>query len=316
MTPRETTTDSYKSGPRQPVSVDHSYVYTMMAVAALCGAMVSFQVGAAIAKLLFPLVGAQGATALRQVIGAPILIIALRPWRRIPTRASIIPLLCYGIALGFMSLLFYLSLRTIPLGIAVALYFGGPLGISIASLRKPVDFIWVALAILGLLMLLPLRTSAYSIDPAGALLAAGAGACWAVYILAAKRLGKELGSSAAAYGAVIAMFIALPIGLAHSGMALLAPKVLSLGLALAFFSSALPGALEMFALTRMPPRAYGTLVSADPAIAALMGMALLGETLTFSQWGGIIAIASASVGTTLSLRPKAQLKPAEIGPPT
>lgn len=281
---------------------DRSPSSTILAVACLFGAMVSFQIGASIAKSLFPLVGAEGATLLRQAIGAPLLIFLFRPWRSRPTRNSALPLISYGVALGAMSLLFYMSLRTIPLGIAVALYFSGPLTISAASLRRPPDFLWLGLAGAGLLLLLPLKTSVHSIDPKGAMLALAAGASWAAYILAGRRAGRALGHGAVAYGAIIAALVAAPFGISHAGNALLSPPAIILGLVVALFSNAIPGALEMVALTRLPPKAYGTLVSASPAIAAIMGLIILGEALSLGQWCGIGAIAAASIGTAASLK--------------
>src|ERR1700741_1821863 len=119
---------------------------TILAVSCLFAAMISFQIGASIAKSLFPLVGAEGATLLRQAIGAPVLVLLFRPWRSRPTRDTVLPLISYCAALGAMSLLFYMSLRTIPLGIAVALYFSGPLTLAAASLRRAPDFLWLGLA--------------------------------------------------------------------------------------------------------------------------------------------------------------------------
>lgn len=119
-------------------------------------AMSSIQSGASLAKSLFPLVGAPGVTALRLALGTLILIAFFKPWRLRFAKEQRLPLLFYGLSLGGMNYLFYLSIQTVPLGIAVALEFTGPLAVALFSSRRPVDFIWVVLAVLGLWFLLPL----------------------------------------------------------------------------------------------------------------------------------------------------------------
>lgn len=156
-------------------------------------AMVSIQSGASLAKSLFPLVGAPGVTALRLALGTLILVIVFKPWRLRFTAEQRLPLLLYGLALGAMNYLFYLSIQRIPLGIAVALEFTGPLAVALFGSRRPLDFVWVILAVLGLWFLLPLGQDVAQVDLTGALLALGAGACWAVYILTGQRAGEEHG---------------------------------------------------------------------------------------------------------------------------
>ena len=152
-------------------------------------AMISIQSGASLAKSLFPLVGAPGVTALRLALGTLILVVIFKPWRLRFAPEQRLPLLLYGLSLGAMNYLFYLSIQRIPLGVAVALEFTGPLAVALFGSRRPLDFVWVALAVLGLWFLLPLGQSVSQIDPVGALLALGAGACWAVYILTGQRAG-------------------------------------------------------------------------------------------------------------------------------
>ncbi len=110
-------------------------------------AMASIQGGASLAKSLFPLVGAPGVTALRLALGTLILIAFFKPWRLRFAKEQRLPLLFYGVSLGGMNYLFYLSIQTVPLGIAVALEFTGPLAVALFSSRRPVDFVWVVLAV-------------------------------------------------------------------------------------------------------------------------------------------------------------------------
>lgn len=275
-------------------------------------AMVSIQSGASLAKSLFPLVGAPGVTALRLALGTLILVIIFKPWRLHFTAEQRLPLLLYGLALGAMNYLFYLSIQRIPLGIAVALEFTGPLAVALFGSRRPLDFVWVILAVLGLWFLLPLGQDVAQVDLTGALLALGAGACWAVYILTGQRAGEEHGPATVAMGSLIAALVFVPLGMLQATDTLFQWSLLPLGLAIAVLSTALPYSLEMIALTRMPTRTFGTLMSMEPALAALSGMIFLGETLTFTQTLALGAIILASMGSTLTMRRESKIEKVDI----
>ncbi|EOY8404976.1 threonine/homoserine exporter RhtA [Enterobacter asburiae] len=281
-------------------------------VAVILIAMLSIQSGASLAKSLFPLVGAPGVTALRIVLGTAILVIIFKPWRLRFKKEQRLPLLFYGLSLGAMNYLFYLSIQTIPLGIAVALEFTGPLAVALFSSRRPVDFIWVVLAVLGLWFLLPLGQSVAEIDLTGAALALGAGACWAVYILTGQRAGEEHGPATVALGSLIAAIVFVPIGMAQATESIWQWSVMPIGLAVAILSTALPYSLEMIALTRLPTRIFGTLMSMEPALAAISGMVFLGETLTLTQTLALCSIIAASMGSTLTMRPEPKVEKVDI----
>ena len=281
-------------------------------VAVILIAMLSIQSGASLAKSLFPLVGAPGVTALRIVLGTVILVVIFKPWRLRFKKEQRLPLLFYGLSLGAMNYLFYLSIQTIPLGIAVALEFTGPLAMALFSSRRPVDFIWVVLAVLGLWFLLPLGQSVAEIDLTGAALALGAGACWAVYILTGQRAGEEHGPATVALGSLIAAIVFVPIGMAQATESIWQWSVMPIGLAVAILSTALPYSLEMIALTRLPTRIFGTLMSMEPALAAISGMVFLGETLTLTQTLALCSIIAASMGSTLTMRPEPKVEKVDI----
>lgn len=268
----------------------------MTALLSLLVAMLSFQIGASVAKQLIPAVGAPVTTALR--LGLTVLVLGLvqRPWRTVPSRQAVPVLLAYGLALGTMNFVFYQSLRTIPLGIAVGLEFTGPLTVALLASRRRLDFLWVVFAVVGLACLLPF-TGAAALDPRGVVFALAAGVCWALYIVFGKKAGHAHGAAASTWGLLIAATVIVPIGVADAGRALLAPSVLRLGFAVAMLSSALPYTLEMIALRKLSTKTYGTLMSAEPAIAALSGLALLGEHLSTRQWMGIAFVMVASIGT-------------------
>ena len=283
-----------------------------MPVAVILIAMLSIQSGASLAKSLFPLVGAPGVTALRIALGTLILVVIFKPWRLRVKKEQRLPLLFYGLALGAMNYMFYLSIQTIPLGIAVALEFTGPLAVALFSSRRPVDFIWVVLAVLGLWFLLPLGQSVSEIDLTGSALALGAGACWAVYILTGQRAGEEHGPATVALGSLIAAIIFVPLGMAQATDSIWQWSVMPVGFAVAILSTALPYSLEMIALTRLPTRIFGTLMSMEPALAAISGMVFLGETLTFTQTLALCSIIAASMGSTLTMRPESKVEKVDI----
>ncbi|BCR24734.1 threonine/homoserine exporter RhtA [Aquipseudomonas alcaligenes] len=276
----------------------------LLPIALLVIAMTSIQSGASLAKSLFPLIGPEGTTALRLSLAALILCIVMCPWRARPNFAAWRSLLGYGLSLGAMNLLFYMSLKTIPLGIAVALEFTGPLALALFGSRRLLDFVWIALAALGLWLLLPDTSASDHLDPLGMALALGAGVCWASYILFGQRAGAAHGAQTVAFGTLVAAMLVFPVGLWSVGSDLFSLDLLPVALAVAVMSSALPYSLEMVALTRMPARTFSVLMSMEPAIAALSGLIYLSERLGATQWLAIGAIILASAGAALTIRPR------------
>ena len=273
----------------------------VLSVALVALGMVFTQTGASFAKGLFPLVGAAGATTLRLTLAAIVLVIIFQPWRQRLDGRQWRAVLMYGGAMGAMNLFFYAALATIPLGVAVALEFTGPLAVALAGSRKPLDFAWIVLAVAGLALLLPLGQSTGEIGLSGVLLALAAGACWAGYIIFGQRAGSGGGPHITALGVSVAAIIALPFGVATAGTALLDPAILPIALGVALLSSAIPYALDMVALPHIPSRLFGILMSGQPALGALSGFVILDEALTPWQLAGIAAVIVASLGATVTI---------------
>ncbi|MDX7852412.1 EamA family transporter [Aeromonas caviae] len=261
-------------------------------------AMLSITLGASLAKSLFPLLGAAGTTLFRLGCAALLLSLVFRIWRVPLDRRTLLGAIPYGLSLGAMNLLFYLAIARIPLGVALAIEFIGPLTVALLSSRHRADFIWLILAIAGLLLLLPLRATQQAIDPLGAALALGAGLFWGLYMLTGKRAGALLGTQAPALGMWVGTLLVLPFGLEGAIEASFTVPVILTIIGVGLLSSAIPYSLEMFALHRLPLKSYGILTSGEPAMGALMGLVWLGEQLPPSQWLGITAIIAASMGTT------------------
>jgi inner membrane transporter RhtA len=293
-------------------SSPRSLASTLFPVGLLLIAMASIQSGASLAKSMFPVVGAQGTTTMRLIFASVIMLVLLRPWRARLTAKSLRTVVVYGMALGGMNFLFYMSLRSVPLGIAVALEFTGPLAVAIYASRRAVDFLWIALAIIGLLLLIPMGEASNGIDLLGGAYALGAGICWALYIVFGQKAGNDNGVQTAALGVMIAALFVAPIGIVHAGTALLTPALIPVAIGVAILSTALPYTLEMVALTRLPARTFGTLMSIEPAFGALSGLLFLQEHLSIPQWMAITCIILASVGATLTMRDESKpLVPAD-----
>lgn len=271
---------------------------------ALLCSMISLQFGAALAKGLFPALGAAGTTAARVGLSALIMLLIFRPPLQRFSAEQWRAALPYGLALGLMNLSFYLSLQSLPLGIAVAVEFVGPLGVAVASSRRAADFAWVALAALGIALITPLGMGAPQVSAGGLALALAAAACWAAYIIFGTRVSRQFsGMDGASVGmlcaAVVACLGAAALGFSPSR---LNPELLLRGGAVAVLSSVLPYSLEMVALRQLPRRLFSILLSLEPAIAALMGFLVAHEALSARQLTAILCIVAASAGATWSGR--------------
>ncbi|MDB5739674.1 MAG: hypothetical protein JWP16_714 [Alphaproteobacteria bacterium] len=275
-------------------------------------AMVSVQIGAALAKQMFAHVGAEGAVTLRVVLAAAILMLVLRSWRMTLSWSALRLVLPYGVILGVMNLCFYTALKTVPLGVVVALEFTGPLAVAVLDSRRARDLAWVALAVLGVGLMCAPNVHG-SVDPRGVLFALAAGVCWGLYIIFGKRAGALGGARATTFGMMIAALVVLPFGISTAGAHLLDLAMLPRALFVAILSSALPYSLEMFVMGRLPQRTFGILMSVEPAIAALFGLVLLGETLTALQCVAIACVIAASLGSVAGIDRKPAVQGAAPG---
>lgn len=269
-------------------------------VVAIAISLLSQTFGAAFAKTLFPIAGAEGVAAVRIVSAAAVLLIVCRPWQVAIERARIRDLLIYGLVLGVMNLTIYAAFARIPLAVAVAIEATGPLVVVLISSHRKLDLLWLALTVVGLCLLFPFEASWASLDPVGVALAAGAGVCWALYIWFGKRVSSMPSGATVAWGMTAAALLAAPIGIATAGSTLFLPEVLLIGLAVGVFSSVLPYWLEMAALRNLARHVFGILVSAAPAVAALAGFVVLGERLQAAHWIAISCIVIACAGSALT----------------
>jgi inner membrane transporter RhtA len=259
----------------------------------------SVQFGAALAKSLFDEVGAGGTVFLRVLFAALVLAAVARPAVRGHPRSDWQLIALFGLTLAAMNLAFYESLDRIPLGVAVTFEFVGPLGVAIAGSRRALDLAWVALAAAGILLLSDFGTA--DLDRLGVALALVAGGFWAAYILLSVRVGRRFtGGNGLALAMCVGAVALVPVGVADAGAELLVPWILAAALVVAILSSAIPYALEMEALRRLPANVFGVMMSIEPAVAALAGFLLLDEGLATHELVAILLVVAASAGAARS----------------
>jgi inner membrane transporter RhtA len=261
------------------------------------------QAGTATSKQLFDALSPVGAAFICKAIAAIFMLFIWRPRLQSRTWEDYALVTGLGVAIAGLSLAFYGAIARIPLGIASALDFVGPLSVAVLSSRRLLDLVWVILAAMGVLLLTPL--SGASLDPLGVtfgLLSAGS---WAGFIVLSAPVGRVFPSgSGLSLAMAIATLIMLPVGIHAGGSALLRPSVLLLSLGIAILGVVLPYSLEFKALSRLPPRVYGVLISIEPAIAALVGLMFLGEQLELQNLVAIAMVTTAAIGVTLSSSPR------------
>jgi inner membrane transporter RhtA len=269
--------------------------------ALVLGAIASVQFGSALSTKLFASIGPAGAVLLRLVSASIVLMLIWRPRARARTRQELLLACVFGGVLAGMNIAFYESIQRIPLGIAVTIEFVGPLAVALAGSRRRLDFVWVGLAALGILALM--RGETHGLNTLGVLLALTAGCLWGAYIVVNARVGRAFeDGSGLALAMCVASVLTLPVGIAEGGASLVHPHSLLLGAAVGMLSSAIPYTLELEALRRIAKAVFGVLMSLEPAMAALAGFVVIGQSLTGRELGGIALVIVASLGASLRAR--------------
>lgn len=262
--------------------------------------IVSIQLGAAVAVHLFEGLGTIGTAFLRITFSAVLLLVAARRQVGASARHNAGLLLLFGCGIGATNMCFYGAIARIPLGVAVAIEFIGPLSVGILTSRRRKDLVWVALAVAGLVLLTP--DIGNDLDPLGVALALAAGAGWASFVLMSPPVARRVGGAGLALAMAVASLFTLPFVLVAGGLERSDIGLLAGALAVAILSTALPLSLEFEALRRMTALAYGIMVTLEPAVAALVGAVVLGQALPPSAFVAIACVTAAAIGVTLSDR--------------
>ncbi len=259
------------------------------------------QAGSAVAVLVIADVGVVEAVWLRTAFAAVLLALVRPSWLRLPAREDRLPLLLLTLSLVLMNFSFYQAISRAPVGIVVAVEFLGPLGVAVAGSRRVLDGVWVVLAGAGVALL---ARPGGPVQPLGLVFALLAALFWALFILSAKRVVGRIGSLRATVLMLVGAAVLLTPAWLATGVRFVGHgRAVLLGLAVAVLSSALPYLLELAAIKRVRPSTYGVLLSIEPAIAALMGFAILGQRL--APWEmvaiGSVVIAAGGAAWTSGL---------------
>jgi inner membrane transporter RhtA len=263
----------------------------MMAISSMC----CVQLGLALSARLLDQLGPLGIAGLRLAWAGVLLLILVRPRPRDFTGQDLLACGVLGVVTAGLMMLFMLAIARIPLGTASALEFLGPLTVSVlgpgGGRRR-----WAVPAAAGVVLLT--RPWAGGIDPAGAGFALGAAACWGSYILLTQHVGDRVtGLRGLAVSIPVAGIVALPAA-GWAGLGALTWPLLAVMLALAAVHPVLPFSLELLALRRLTARAFGTLMSLEPAIALLAGLLILRQMPGAAAAAGVVFVVVAGIGAT------------------
>lgn len=265
-------------------------------VATMLGSGLSNQVGAAVGSLAFPVIGPLGVVTVRQYVAALVLVAVGRPRLRSFSWPQWWPVLALAVVFATMNLSLYVAIDRIGLGLAVTLEFLGPLSIALAGTRRRLDLCCALIAAAGAVTLMRPQPSADYLGMGLALLAAG---CWAAYIMLNRTLGRRLpGAEGAATAAILSGLMFLPVGVILAVRQLPSIRVVGYAVVAGLLSSAVPYLADLFALRRVPARAFGLFMSVNPVFAAVVGWIGLHQQLSWIEWSSIVAIVAAN---TLSM---------------
>lgn len=275
----------------------------LLYVAFIVLSMILMQCGNTFARGMGHLIAPAGTALLRLGIAAIFVALFVRPWNYPINKETWLPLLYYSIGLGFMALFTYYSIDALPLGIAVALQFSGPLGVALLTARTKQEYLWLALALVGLCILVPFWDATDDISGIGVIYALLCGLSWGVYLIMGKKVSQTYPPLAAVSWAMLLGSVwILPLAIIENGAVLLTWPVLEYGALLALIATVIPYPLELMALKELPSSTSSTVQSLHPVVGALFGMIFLNEYLNAPQWFAILCIMIASIGCTISVK--------------
>lgn len=254
----------------------------------------AIQMAAAIAHDLFGRLGPTGVTALRFALGAAVVLAAVRPRLGGRDRETWLAIVVYGISLAALNLAFFEAIERLPMGVAVTFAFIAPLGMALAGSRRRRDAGFALLAAAGVVALGGIDRPG---SAAGVAFAVAAGCAWALVAYAGRSVGQRTSRvDGLALAIPVACLVTLPLGVGRVDA--IDGRVLGLGLVVAIGGLIVPFALELEGLRRLEPRLVAVIYSVDPAIAAVVGLVALSQTLRVPQIVGMTAVIAASAGAT------------------
>ncbi|PYE18603.1 inner membrane transporter RhtA [Williamsia limnetica] len=253
----------------------------------------SNQIGAGLGAHAFAAVGPAAVVAVRQVVAAAVLLAIARPQVRALRWPQWRPVLLLAITVSTMNLTLYLAIDRIGLGLAVSLEFLGPLLVAMFASRRRADLIFVVIAGAGVYILVwPSPSTDYLGVGLGLIAAAG----WASYIVLNRVVGTRLpGLDGAALATTGATLIYLPVLVLTISAGKLTGSTLWFTIGAGVLASAVPYAVDLLALRRVPTGLFAIFTSFNPVGAAIAGMVVLGQFLGLHEWLGIALISGTNI---------------------
>lgn len=257
---------------------------------------VSNQFGAAVGSLAFDAIGPVGVVAIRQIVGAAVLMPTVRPPLHRFTRAQWWPILLLGVVFVSMNLGLYTAVDRLGLGLAVTLEFLGPLGVALASSRRRLDLLCALAAFGGVWVLVTPGPSSDLIGIGAGLLGA---ASWASYILLNRTIGRRTeGLQGAAAATLVAALMTTPVVVIFAVHGRFTAPSLLAAIVAGVFCSVVPYVLDLVAIRRVPIALYSVFMSLSPVIAVLAGLVVLQQVPVLHEWVGIAIIVAVNATVT------------------
>ncbi|GAA4716269.1 EamA family transporter [Isoptericola chiayiensis] len=287
--------DPTSSGP--PSSLRGGRLDRVPAPALFLVSGLTLYLGAAVAVGLFETLGAPTVSWWRIVLAAVVLLAWRRPWRRRWTRADLGHAALFGIALSAMNIVFYVAIDHLPLGVAVALEFTGPVAVAAITGRGWRERGAILVAAVGVVLLagITLDGDVPRDDVVIGLVAVFcAAACWAGYIVLGKRVaGGGSGFDGLAVGMAAGALVFAPFF--GGSVVTVVPDVglLAFLLVVAICSSVVPYVLDQVVLRRVGTATFAVLLALLPATATAVGAVVLAQVPSWPELVGLAFVSGA-----------------------
>lgn len=245
--------------------------------------------------ILFANVAPLGVAWLRIAIAAAVFAAWREPWRSVGTwtRRDFALIAALGAVLAAMNSVFYLAISKLPLATVGAIEFLGPVALAAAGTRSVPNAIAFVLAVTGVAALMNVSLQG---KPSAFVFAFANCALFTLYIMLGHRLARSAGGGPMdrlAAAMLVAAVLALPVGIADAVPAFADWRVFTAAVGVALSSSVIPYAGEQLAMRRLPRASYALFLSLLPAVAAAVGIAVLGQHPSVPELAGIALVVAA-----------------------
>ncbi len=248
--------------------------------------------GPSFAVLLFPAIGVLGVAWLRIASAAAVFAPWTKPWKTVAEadRQTRFLLVGLGACLAVMNSAFYLALDKLPMSLVAAMEFIGTIGVALYGLRTRRNLAALALAFLGVFMLIDVK---WSSDPLGLFWSFLNSALFLGYIILGHKI-SERGASGGVERLGAAMAIAfcfiMPIGIIEAVKAFGSIELILAGIGVGVCSSVIPYVSDQLAMSRLPRASFALLLALLPATATIIGVIVLAQIPTLKDVFGVLLV--------------------------